>query len=130
MKLSVPIFQSLMLVLLVVTISGLKKHSKHKTYLIETVDDDVNSVIFSWICSTKNHFGRSVFCMSGSISFFAIYSKRYQATHTWKFVTLPSIFLRMPLWKKDLNNLDLPPFTALIKQTFLQPQVEMIFRYH
>merc|ERR1711911_120316 len=77
MKLSVPIFQSLMLVLLVVTISGLKKHSKHKpldwrsvghmplleqgplpeamdkavnsrpktkTYLIETVDDDVNSV--------------------------------------------------------------------------------------
>ena len=31
-----------------------------------------------------------------AISLFAIYSKNLQATHTWKFVTLTKMFLRMP----------------------------------
>ena len=50
--------------------------------------------------STKNHQGKSVclyVCLYVSISFFAIYSKNLQATHTSKFVILCNIFLRMPL---------------------------------
>ena len=42
-------------------------------------------------CSTKNHWGSLSVCMSGSISFFAIYSKNLQATHTSKCVTLCNI---------------------------------------
>ena len=81
-------------------------------------------------------------CLYVSFSFFVIYSKSLQATHTSKFVILCNIFLRMPLWKKKnqkfcvrgstvlfghqvQNN-----FFALIKKIFLQPLVEIIFRYH
>ena len=39
-------------------------------------------------------------CRFEAISFFAIYSKNLQATHTWKCATLPNIFLRMPQEKK------------------------------
>ena len=44
-------------------------------------------------------------CPSVSFSFFAIYSKNLQVTHTSKFVILCNIFLRMPLWKKNFKNL-------------------------
>ena len=44
-------------------------------------------------------------CLSEVISFFVIYSKNLQATHTSKFVIICNIFLQMPLWKKNFKNL-------------------------
>ena len=40
-----------------------------------------------------------------SISFFAIYSKNLQATHTSKFEILCNNFLRIPYVEKKLKNL-------------------------
>ena len=39
-------------------------------------------------------------CMP-QLTFLPFTKKNLQATHTWKFVTLLNIFLRMPLWKKN-----------------------------
>ena len=80
-------------------------------------------------------------CLSEVISFFVIYSKNLQATHTSKFVIICNIFLQMPLWKKNQkfsvrggtallghqvqNNL-----FALMKKILLQTLVEIIFIYH
>ena len=81
-------------------------------------------------------------CMSVDVSFFAIYSKNLQATHTSKFVIICNIFLRMPLWKKKFQKFSVRGctalfghqvqnnFFALIKKIFLQTLVEIIFRYH
>ena len=46
------------------------------------------SKILAAICSNKNHF----VSLSEAISFFAINPKNLQATHSWKFVTLPNMF--------------------------------------
>ena len=81
-------------------------------------------------------------CLYVSFSFFAIYSKNLQATHTSKFVIICNIFLRMPLWKKKFQKFCVRGctalfghqvqnnFFALIKKIFLQTLVEIIFRYH
>ena len=79
-------------------------------------------------------------CMSMGVSFFAIYSKNLQATHTSKFVILCNNFLRMPLWKNKIQKLRVwfkilghpvqKFYFALIKKIFLQPLAEIIFRYH
>ena len=37
--------------------------------------------------------------------FFALYSKNLQATHTWKFLTFPNFWLRIPLWIFFSRNL-------------------------
>ena len=52
-----------------------------------------------------------------SIRLFALHSKNLQATKTLKFVTLPNIFLRMPLWK----NIYIYSFT-LSHITFVTPR--------
>ena len=49
------------------------------------------------------------------MSFLAFAKKNLQATHTWKFVTLLNIFLRMPLG--SFFNLVLPPLIALLGHT-------------
>ena len=46
-------------------------------------------------------------------SLFALYSKNLQATHTWKFLTLPKFFLRMPIRKKS-KNVVLSPLRAFL----------------
>ena len=63
-------------------------------------------------CSSNNHFVSLPVSLSEAISFFAIYSKNLQATHTWKFVSLLNIFLRMS--NDFLKNLVLPPLRALL----------------
>ena len=52
-------------------------------------------------------------CMYVSFSFFAIYSKNLQATHTSKFVIICNIFLRMPLRKKKFQKFCVRGCTAL-----------------
>ena len=81
-------------------------------------------------------------CLSVSISFFAIYSKNLQATQTSKSLTVCNIFWRMPLWKKKIQKFCVRGctalfghqvqnnFFALIKKIFLQPLIEITFRYH
>ena len=47
--------------------------------------------------------------------FLAYFSKLSWGIHTWKFLTLPTFLLPMPIWKKKSKNLVLPPSQSTLK---------------
>ena len=76
-----------------------KRSGSQDRYLFDIMS--IFSILFCCNAALRTTRGRMCVCMyvclSVSISFFVIYSKNLQATHTSKFVIICNIFLRMPL---------------------------------
>ena len=64
-------------------------------------------------------------CMP-QLTFLPFTKKNLQATHTWKFVTLLNIFLRMPLWRKKNKK----KIVYLLSQQFWDTQYKIIFCFN
>ena len=72
-----------------------------------------------------SHQGRSI-CLHVRLGSLPFIKKNRQATHTWKFVTLSNIFLRMPLKskKREEKNRFEPSYS-----TFLEPSTKLFFAW-